>query len=404
MRQLKKENRKISTVLAFALVPLSGFAMDVYIPSFPQMARDLGASVLDIKLTLTIYLISYGISQLFVGSILDSFGRYKINLISLVIFVVSSLSIVATKNIGLIFLFRFIQGIAISFIVVSKRAFLVDVYTGEKRKHYTSMLTIIWAIGPIVAPFLGGYLQSGFGWSANFYFLACYGIALLLLELRFSGETIKTKHPFHLKSIAGVYEKLLSTKSFSLGILVLGLSYSMVMVFAMSIPFIIEQHFHLTPVVSGYCALASGLSLFMGGLLSKYLIDKPFFKKVQIANTTQLIIAGTMLVTAGVFHALLPIIVFVMLIHFCHGFTYNIFFTSAITSFPEYAATASGLASGGSYLTFSVASYAIVNSINITDQQTLSYSYLILLALIAVVIIMIKKFADKTVVKQALIA
>ncbi|MBV7532816.1 MFS transporter [Chitinophaga sp. sic0106] len=390
MKQLKKENERISTVLAFALVPISGFAMDVYIPSFPEMATALHTSASNIKLTMTIFLISYGISQLFVGSILDSFGRYKINLISLLAFTLSSIGIVLTKDIYLIFLLRFVQGIAISFIVLSKRAFLVDVYTGEKRKHYTSLLTVIWSIGPIVAPFLGGYLQNSFGWRSNFYFLAFYGLVMLLLELRYSGETIHTRHRFRLKNILHVYSELLSAKQFSLGIVILGLSYSMVMVFGMSIPFVVEQHFHFSAVVSGYCALASGVAIMLGGMLSKYMIDKPMMKKLQIANYAQFAVAAIMLLTGSFFNSLLPIVIFVMLLHFGQGFTFNTQFTYSLTRFPDHAATASGLASGGTYLIISVTSYAIANTLNISNQQTLSGSYLILLGVIGVWLILIK--------------
>ncbi|MDM1293156.1 multidrug effflux MFS transporter [Sphingobacterium sp. N143] len=401
MKNLRQENINISTVLAFALVPISGFAIDVYIPSFPQMAMDLNTSASNIKLTMTIFLLSYGISQLFVGSILDSFGRYKINLVSLLVFTLSCIGIIFSQDISLIFLLRFIQGIAISFIVVSKRVFLVDVYTGEKRKHYTSMLTIVWSIAPIVAPFLGGYLQHSFSWRSNFYFLALYGFVMLLLELKFSGETIQERKSFQLKSIFDVYKKMLSTKEFSLGILVLGLSYAMVMIFGMSIPFIVEHKFQLSSVVSGYSALASGIAIFFGGLFSRYLINRSFHKKLKLANLSQILVALIMFMTAGFFHELLPIVIFAMLLHFWQGFTYNIYFTYSLTRFPEYAATAGGLASGGSYIVFSIASFSISNTINIGDQQTLSVSYLILLLLIATILLVIRRPSWKRNVKAA---
>lgn len=106
MKRLKKENEWIGTILAFMIIPISGFAIDVYVPSFPQMVNDLHATPSDIRLTLSIFLISYGVSQLFVGSIVDSFGRYKIALVSLLVFVLSNLAIVITKSIEVIFVMR----------------------------------------------------------------------------------------------------------------------------------------------------------------------------------------------------------------------------------------------------------------------------------------------------------
>ncbi len=140
-KPLQKENYRISSILTFILIPISGLAIDIYIPSFPQMAKEFGTNASAIKLTLTIYLISYGISQLFVGILLDSFGRFKINFISLLISVISCVIVALSDSLMLFYIMRFIQGIAISFIVVAKRTLFVDIFTGEKRKHYTSMLT-----------------------------------------------------------------------------------------------------------------------------------------------------------------------------------------------------------------------------------------------------------------------
>ena len=74
---IKAKHQNIATLLAFALIPLSGFATDIYIPSLPTMAGDLHVSSIQVQLTLSLFLISYGVSQLFIGSVLDSFGRYK---------------------------------------------------------------------------------------------------------------------------------------------------------------------------------------------------------------------------------------------------------------------------------------------------------------------------------------
>ena len=179
---MKKHNQGVATILAFALIPLSGFATDIYIPSLPTMARDLQVGSIEVQLTLSLFLISYGVSQLFVGSFLDSFGRYKPGLYALVIFALSCLVIATTRNIYLIYLMRIIHGLTVGIIVVAKRAYFVDVYSGEKLKHYLSLFTIIWSAGPIVAPFVGGYLQTAFGWESNFYLLAGMALIFALLE------------------------------------------------------------------------------------------------------------------------------------------------------------------------------------------------------------------------------
>jgi multidrug resistance protein len=227
---LKEKNQKIATVLAFALIPLSGFATDIYIPSLPTMAGEMQVSSVQVQLTLSIFLISYGVAQLFIGSILDSFGRYKIGLYSLLIFAAASIVIAVTHNIYLIYLMRIIHGLTVGAIVVAKRAYFVDLFEGEQLKHYLSLFSIIWSTGPIVAPFIGDYLQSAFGWESNFYFLGGFAIVFAVLEFIFSGETSKHFTDFQLKKIANIYLEMIKTPSFTLGIVMLGLAYCMVMV------------------------------------------------------------------------------------------------------------------------------------------------------------------------------
>ncbi len=128
--------RRMATYLALAMIPLSGFATDIYLPSLPQMGVDLHVSSLEVQLTLSIFLISYGVSQLFIGALLDSFGRYKPGLVALVLFAVASAVIATTNSIEVIYAMRAMQGLTVATIVVAKRAYFVDVYQGDELKSY----------------------------------------------------------------------------------------------------------------------------------------------------------------------------------------------------------------------------------------------------------------------------
>jgi MFS family permease len=394
-KRLKPENQKVSTLLAFALIPLSGFATDVYIPSLPSMAGDLQVSDIQVQLTLTLFLISYGVAQLFVGTLLDAFGRYRINIISLIIFIIASLVVANTSNIYMIYVMRVIHGITVGAIVVSKRAYFVDVYSGPQLKNYLSMFSIIWATAPIIAPFAGGYLQTYFGWQANFYFLTGFAVFILLLELAFSGETIKQKMPFNLKTITGIYVGMIKTSSFTLGIVMLGLSYSMVMIYNMTGPFIIEHQLGLTPVVAGYSSLILGGAVMIGGLFGKATIDQPFNKKLFINLGLQALFGISMLVSTGYVSTLYSMICFAFIIHATSGYTFNSFFTFCLSRFPTNAGIAGGLTGGINYVIVSFLSYTIITLIPAKDETNLSYSYLILIALSLLVMWVIARIPDK---------
>ncbi len=372
------------------LIPISGFALDVYIPSFPQMVSDLHTNEAAVRLTLTVYLISYGASQLFVGSFIDHFGRYRFGLSALFLFMLTNIVILYTHTIGLIWVMRGIQGLLISLIMMSKRSLFIDLYEGERRQHYTSLLSIVWSSAPIIAPFLGGYFEKHFGWRANFWFLAVYAAVMLVLELIYSGETLKTPGPFRFKLIWKAYESMLRNADFSYGIILLGLSYSMVMVFNMTISFIVENKFHFSAVETGYAALASGLSMLCGSILSKVLIKKDFMKKLGTSVSIQVITAAIMLISGTALNHLLGIMAFVLIIHFLMGFNYNVYFTYCLTKFPQYAGMSGGVTSGGSYLVTSLVSYGVAGFLTANNQQTLAICYLTLSILVGGILILLK--------------
>ena len=380
-KQIKAHHKKISTILAFALIPLSGFATDIYLPSMPSMGSALHISSLQVQLTLSIFLISYGVAQLFIGSIVDSFGRYNIELTALLLFIISCIVISNTANIYLIYAMRLLHGITVAGIVVAKRAYFVDVFEGDQLKVYLSIFTIIWSTGPIIAPFIGGYLQHIFGWQSNFYFLAVMATVLLILEVIFSGETLKSPMEFKLKRIVGIYREMISTVSFMLGIFMLGFAYSMVMIYNMSGPFIIEHQLQMTPVIAGYCSLILGFAWMVGGFIGKATIKSPFYKKMAINILLQTIFAIAMILSLGFLVNLYTLVFFAFIIHVCAGYTYNNYFSYSLSRFPNNAGIAGGLTGGIVYILVSFLSYVIINIFPAKDERNLSYGYLILIFL-----------------------
>lgn len=377
-KKIKKQHEGIATFLAFALIPLSGFATDIYLPSLPGMSRSLQVSENQVQLTLSFFLISYGVGQLFIGSFLDSFGRYKIGLYSLLLFSVSCLGVALVPNIFFIYTMRIVQGLTVSAVVVAKRAYFVDLFEGEKLKNYLSTFTIIWSSGPIIAPFIGGYFDRLFGWQSNFYFLAGFALAFAILEYIFSGETLKNISVFNLSKIANVYKTMLGTASFTLGLVMLGLAYCMVMIFNMTGPFIIQQHLGLTVVYAGYSSLLLGVAWMIGGILGKMTIDRPFYKRLFINLFLQIIAVVIMILSLKFVANIYSLIAFAFLVHVAAGFTFNNYFTYCLSKFPNNAGISSGLTGGLTYVLVSFLSYGIVQVFPAKDEANLSYSYLIL--------------------------
>ncbi len=395
IKYIQTKNQNIATILAFALLPLSGFATDIYIPSLPTMAGTMHVSSVDVQFTLSLFLISYGVSQLFIGSVLDSFGRYKICLMSLVIFALASIVIASTHNIYLIYLMRIIHGLTVGAIVVAKRAYFVDLFSGDQLKHYLSLFSIIWSTGPIVAPFIGGYLHSAFGWESNFYFLAGFALVFALLEFIFSGETLRHFTDFHFTKIISIYKDMIKTPSFTLGIVMLGLAYCMVMVYNMTGPFIIEHELQLSPVIAGYSSLVLGFAWMVGGFIGKATINKPFFRRLAVNSVMQLAFVLIMMLSLSFVSNLYSLIFFAFIIHVGAGYTFNNYFTFCLGKFPKNAGIAGGLTGGFTYVIVSFLSYAIVNVVPAKDERNLSHSYFIMIVLSLLVMFVILKIRKK---------
>ncbi|TDH28637.1 MFS transporter [Segetibacter sp. 3557_3] len=391
MKYLKQEHQAISTILSFALIPLSGFATDIYLPSLPSMATDLSVSNTAVQFSLIIFMVSSGISQLFVGSLLDSFGRYRLGIMALLVFVLASFTIAVTDNIYLIYLMRVIHGITIAIIVVGKRAYFVDRFSGDKLKHFTSLFSIIWATAPIIAPFLGGYLQVAFGWESNFYFLGILTALILCLELIYGGETLKHLQPFNLNRIARVYYTTIKTADFSLGLIIIGLCYAMLMVYGMTGPFIIEHVFNYSPVITGYCSLLSGVALMIGGMVSKTFIRKPLTRKIRIGIVLQLLCAIGLIAGSSFFQNIFFLMTMVLVIHLLSGFLFNNFFSYCLGRFSTNAGIASGITGGSMYIITSIFSYGVINALNIKSMALLGFGYLVLNLLIAVFFLLFNK-------------
>jgi len=391
LREASAHRIKLVTFMAFVSMPLSGFVTDIYLPSFPAMAKSLHVHERDIQLTLTSYLLSYGISQLFIGNILDSIGRYRPKVLALILLILSSLLITHTNSVFLICLLRVVQGVAISILVVATRALFVDLYAGERLKNYLSYFTIVWSCGPILAPFLGGYLEKIFNWQANFYFLTFYASGLLLFEILYSGESIAEKKKINLRDNLNLYKMMLQNKRFILGILVLGFSYSIVMLFNITGPFIIENTFHFSSVTIGYCTLMLGFSWMIGGFITKKCMHLDFVTRViaPVLLQSSLIIA---LMVVGIFQQNLYIMVgFAFFIHTISGVLFTSFFTTSMLFFPKHAGTAGGLMGGMVYIVTSLSNIIVAISGKVTTQNGLAWRYFIFSAFLIIIMLFMWK-------------
>ncbi len=163
----------ITTVLILgALATISPFSIDMYLPGFPAIAQDLRTTIGQVQLSLTSYLIGISIGQLFYGPLLDRFGRRKPLYVGLVIYIIASFACALTQSADALIAMRFLQAIGGCAGMVAAQALVRDLFPADKTAQAFSLLTLVIAVSPMVAPTVGGYVTAAFGWHAIFIILA----------------------------------------------------------------------------------------------------------------------------------------------------------------------------------------------------------------------------------------
>ena len=162
-----------------SLATVSPFSIDMYLPGFPRIAKDLGTAIDQVQLSLTSYLIGICIGQVLYGPLLDRFGRKKPLYAGLVLYVLASFGCALTSSVDALIVMRFFQAMGGCVGLVASQALVSDLFPSEKRAEVFSLITLVIAVSPMIAPTVGGYVTASIAWQWIFIILA--GIVSLII-------------------------------------------------------------------------------------------------------------------------------------------------------------------------------------------------------------------------------
>jgi len=230
--------------LVAALAMLAPFTLDTYLPSFPAIASDLGATPHDMQRTLSDYLWAFGAMMLVYGPLSDALGRRRVVLVALLGYALASLGCALAEDIDTLVLMRAGQGMAAGAGLVIGRAFARDLFEGAEAQRVLANVMLFFAVGPAIAPIVGGWLESGFGWRSVFLFLAGLGLVILALVAAWMPESLPVdrRQPLHPGSVARAYGAMLSHPSFMLLALMFGINFGGLFLYIASAPELIYSH------------------------------------------------------------------------------------------------------------------------------------------------------------------
>jgi MFS transporter, DHA1 family, multidrug resistance protein len=191
-------------------------ATSIYLPSIPDMARDLRVPASHVQNTLTVFLVAFGVSTLVIGSLSDRWGRRRLLIGGTALFAIASLLAALAPGIATFMTARVLQAIGACAGLAIARAIARDLFDATETARALAAISAGMTVTPIVAPLLGGYLHVWFGWRSQFMLLAAIASVITWLVARHIPETNREPQVQHtlMRGLAAGARTLLRERRF----------------------------------------------------------------------------------------------------------------------------------------------------------------------------------------------
>ena len=182
----RKTPPKIVTLTLLA--GLSALAMNIFLPSLPGMANYFGVPYGVMQQSVALYLGLSAILQIAIGPISDRYGRRKVILWAVGLFLLATIGTLLAPNATVFLIFRMMQAVIAVGMALS-RAVVRDMVSDDQAASMIGYVTMGMSLVPMIGPVIGGFLDQLYGWHANFALLLFFGCAIFALVWADLGET-----------------------------------------------------------------------------------------------------------------------------------------------------------------------------------------------------------------------
>ena len=258
------------------------FTIDMYLPGFTAIAKDLHTTANKVSLSLSSYFIGISAGQLLYGPLLDRYGRRIPLYIGLAVYIIASLSCAVTTNIDVFIGLRFIQAVGSCAAAVASMAMVRDLFPVQDSPKVFSLLMLVVGLSPMLAPTIGCYVIAGFGWHTIFIILAVMGFAVLLASRFGLPHTRKPDPTISLKPrpILLGFKEVFSNPQFYTYALSGGVAFSGLFTYVAGSPILFMEIFKVSGEVYGWIFALMSVSFIGTSQLNSLLLRK--YKSEQL--------------------------------------------------------------------------------------------------------------------------
>ena len=335
------------TALLALLTAVGPMSVDLYLPSLPELGRVFGASVPQVQLTLSGYLLCFAIGQIVYGPVSDHVGRKPVLLTALALYVAVCLGCVFATSIEMLTALRCLQALGVAGAPVLARAIVRDLYHGVRAGRELARMGSITALAPVVAPSLGGVLQATFGWQASFLGMAALGLCAIVLVTRLLPETMNRKphEPISLSSVVKSYGGFMRHRSYRIYLAIVAASYGGLFAWISGSSFVLQDLYGLSPLVFGLFFAAATMGYGAGTLLAARLVVRIGIDRTIVCGGAALAAGGLAMVATVAMGATSPVALALPMALYLGGLGLAMpqSMAGALMPFPDRAGAASSL-------------------------------------------------------------
>ncbi len=201
----------VPTIILSVFAPLS---TDMFLPALDDMVVYFNTSEATFSMTMYMFMLFLAIGILFLGPVGDKYGRRKVLLCSLIVYIIASVLCSVVPSIELMITFRIVQSIGAGGAMATAVALIRDCFEGPRRSRVLTIVAVIGVLGPVISPLLGQVLIWTIDWRATFWAPAIVAFICVLMALFLPSDIPKERYKGSILGAVGTVIPILRNKDF----------------------------------------------------------------------------------------------------------------------------------------------------------------------------------------------